>query len=330
MRPGSPKALLRALRVPACLITGTANVRYLAGFPTEGIILALPKRFLLFVSALERETADHAVSRGMRVFALSDLPGVLSEVLCCGFEADDVTIERKSRWKRKIPNTKFIPFAGILDEFRRQKSPEELRCIRRAERITMEILRRIPGALRSTTTEEQLARKMQMWALELGAEGMAFDPIVAFGTHTSIPHHRPTSRTLQRSHLVQIDVGAKFRGYCSDRSEVFFTAKPTKLQAKIYATLCEARDRAMEAAKPGVTTHTLDKIARDILAREGVEEEFCHGLGHGVGLEIHEGITLSQKRPAEELLKHEVITIEPGVYFPGKFGMRVESMVYVS
>jgi Xaa-Pro aminopeptidase len=168
-----------------------------------------------------------------------------------------------------------------------------------------------------------------MWALELGADGLAFDPIVAFGTHTSSPHHHPTSRALQKGHLVQIDVGAKVKGYCGDMSEVYFTAKPTALQKKVYDTLTEAKNKAMRSVKAGVTTHALDRIARDVLKRDGFDAYFTHALGHGVGLDIHEGVTLSQKAPAQTLLAGEVITIEPGVYFDGKWGMRVEDMIVV-
>jgi Xaa-Pro aminopeptidase len=219
---------------------------------------------------------------------------------------------------------------GVVEEFRRAKDEEELRQIRRAHRVTREILRRIPSALKVGITEEQLARRLAIWALELGADGLSFDPIVAFGTHTSHPHHTPTSRSLRKGHLVQIDVGAKVHGYCADMSQVFFTAKPTVQQRLVYDVLCGVQKRAMAAAKAGVTNHALDRLARDVFKKAGMEQAFPHALGHGVGLEIHEGVTLSGKREKMTLLKNEVITIEPGVYFEVKFGMRVEEMVYVS
>lgn len=265
----------------------------------------------------------------MTVIALEDLPTILKTIGQCGIEGDDVTIERLARWKHKYPSTKFVRTTGVIEEFRRQKTDLELRYLKRARRLTRELLRRVPSALRPGITEEWLARQLKMWALELGADGLSFEPIVGFGTHTAIPHHHPTSRTLQKGHLVQIDVGVLYKGYCGDMSEVYFTAPPSKYQKRVYRALNKAKNAAMDAVKPGVTNHKLDQIARHILAEEGIDQYFTHSLGHGVGLEIHEGISLSQKSPKTALVKNEVITIEPGAYFPGKFGMRVEDMIVV-
>ncbi|MDP6561596.1 MAG: M24 family metallopeptidase, partial [Candidatus Peribacteraceae bacterium] len=142
-------------------------------------------------------------------------------------------------------------------------------------------------------------------------------------------HHHPTSRKLKKGHIVQIDVGAKVNGYCADQSKIFFTAKKTPLQKKVYSALDRAKSESIKAIKPGVTNHKLDQIARSILKKEGLEQYFTHSLGHGVGLDIHEGASLSQKAKKTKLLKNEIITIEPGVYIPGKFGMRLEDEVIV-
>ena len=186
--------------------------------------------------------------------------------------------------------------------------------MRKAERITRELLRRIPVVLRHSLSELELSRKLNIWALELGAEGMAFESIFGFGSNTSIPHHRPTTRMLKKGHLVQIDLGAKFRGYCSDASEVFFTARPTDLQERVHGALVDAQKAALKLLKPGVSNRALDRAARAVLDEEGFDPYFTHALGHGVGLDIHEGVTLSSKAPETLLLKNEVITLEPGVY----------------
>src|SRR3989344_4025052 len=326
MRPKTPSAVLAQAKIQAFLVTDLTNIRYLTGLPVSaGAVLILPRRMLFFVDDRYRFQAEHRVAPSIGVRDIRDVAKFLEELKICGCEAETVTLQRFALWKKKYKNTKFVQCSNVIEHFRRSKEPEELRLMHRAERITEELLRRVPLALHKGTTELKLARQMQIWALELGADGLSFDPIVSFGTHTSSPHHHPTTRSLKKGHIVQIDIGAKVGGYCADRSEVYFTGKPTPLQERVYGALCEARDAAMQAAKPGVTTHALDKIARDILAREGIEQAFTHSLGHGVGLDIHEGATLSQKAPVEKILKNEVITIEPGVYFPGKFGMRVES-----
>lgn len=330
MRPKSPADLLKRASTQAFLVTDLTNIRYLTGLHlTAGVLLVLPKRFVLFVDSRYTQAAERAAGNVFTVSDSATLTDSLKKIRSIGFEADKVTMDRFGLWKKKFKSTKFVHHTDVVEHFRRGKTEEELAILKKAERITEELLRRVPLALKKGITEEELARKITIWALELGAEGMSFDPIVGFGTHTSSPHHRPTKRTLKKGHLVQIDIGAKYRGYCADRSEVFFTAKPSPILKKVYETLCLARDAAMEKAVPGASTHLLDRTAREVLKREGIEYAFTHALGHGVGLDIHEGVSISSKGKDEKLVRGEVITIEPGVYFPGKFGMRVESMVYV-
>lgn len=329
MRPTPAKLLARA-RTEALLISDLTNIRYLTGLElTAGFLLALPRRYVLFVDSRYSEMARRRAD-GFLVKDSADLVKTMEKIGECGIEADKVTIIRVVNWKRKFKNTKFVRTVGAVEEFRRQKDPEELSRLRRARKMTQELLRRVPSMLRRSITEERLARQLIIWALEMGADGLSFDPIVGFGTHTSSPHHRPTNRSLRKGDIVQIDVGVKYKGYCADMSEVFFTAKPSKVELKVYDALCEAKDAATLAVKTGVTNHTLDKIARDILRRENIEEYFTHSLGHGVGLDIHEGASISGRAPKQALLENEVVTIEPGAYFPGKFGMRVEDMVVVS
>jgi Xaa-Pro aminopeptidase len=330
MRPASPNVLLKASETPFFLVTSPANLRYLTGIPLHsGALLVTSKKFLLFVDDLSRYTADTQARPGITVRSLSEREKYFADIKFCGIEADRVTLAEKTFWKRRFPSVHFVPKSGIVESFRRDKDAEELRYTRMALKITEELLRRVPAMLRRKITEEKLARQLQIWALELGADGMAFDPIVAFGTNTGCPHHVPTGRLLKKGHVVQIDVGVKYRGYSADLSEVFFTAKPTEPQKNMLALVHEAATAAMKKVKVGASTRDLDTTARAVFKREGVEDAFVHSLGHGVGLEIHEGVSLSSKRPDVKLLKNEVITIEPGLYFPGKWGMRIERMMIV-
>jgi len=218
---------------------------------------------------------------------------------------------------------------GVVEEFRRTKNAEELRKFRRAQRITREMLKRVPTLLRRPISERAVAWKLREWAEELGADDLSFEPIVAFGTHTSRPHHRPTHRILQKGHIVQVDVGAIYQGYCADQSAVYFTERMTPLERRVHAAVSDAFETAMECTIPGASTKDLDRTARDVLRKHGFEEYFLHSLGHGVGLEVHEGPNLSSKAPEKKLLKNEIVTIEPGIYLPGKFGMRLETEVIV-
>lgn len=330
MRPKRPSTILDAAGTPAFLVNTLANIRFLTGLPmSAALLLVEPKRMTLFTDGRYVEVASRSVYPGIRVRESAAIADALKNVHRCGIEDAGLSIDRFRRWKSKFKNTKFVHTIGVIEEFRRAKDREELAKFRRAQRITREMIRRVPSCLRRPIREADLAWQLQVWARELGAEGIAFDPIVAFGTHTSSPHHRPTSRLLQKGHIVQVDCGAKYRGYCADQSAVFFTGKPTPLQKRVFAAVCEAKDAAIAAIKPGVSVRRLDAIAREALTKYGYEQFFCHALGHGVGLEIHEGVTLSQRAMDQKLLKGEIITIEPGVYFPGRFGMRVEEEIVV-
>lgn len=329
MRP-SPQKLLARAELPALLLSNLVNIRYLTGLSlSSGVLLVLPRSYVLFTDNRYREMAESRARRGVHVRDVAGLQRFLRGVSVCGFEEESVTIARLARWRSKFPNTKFVRSRSVVEQFRRQKDEEELRLIRRAQRIAEELLRRVPSQLRSTMTERGLAWKLQQWARELGAEGMSFDPIVAFGTHTSRPHHHPTDRLLLKGHVVQIDTGVVYRGYCSDLSRVYFTADPTPQQERALAAVTEAKDAVMGEVCAGASTRALDTLARSILKKHRMEEAFSHALGHGVGLEIHEGATLSSHAPDQTLLPGEVITVEPGVYFPGRFGMRLEEMVIV-
>jgi len=329
MRPPSSKILLRHAKTPAFLVTNLTNIRYLTGAEVSaGAVLFTPRQTQFFVDARYHEMAAGSAT-GCIVRPMDDLAKMLERISACGCEAETVTLAQKERWKKGFRSTRFFPKHGVVAHFRRSKDPDELRRFRRAQQITHELLKRLPATLRTGVTEREIAWKLLEWARSLKADGLAFDPIVAFGSHTSRPHHHQTTRALKKGDIVQIDVGARFEGYCADQSAVFFTGRKTQQQERALAAVQEAKREAERMVRAGVSTHALDRIAHSILKKHGVEEAFSHSLGHGVGLEIHEGVTLSQLRPDEKLLASEIVTIEPGVYFPGKFGIRLEDEVIV-
>ncbi len=330
MHPSSSLALLRHAGCPAFLVTNPVNILYLTGAEiSAGAVLALPRGYHLFVDGRYGEEVSHTLRAGVRVHERDQLHAFLQKLTRCGCEAESVTLGQCARWKRQFKNTKFVQCSNGVGAFRRSKDAEERVAFRRAQRITQAMLRRVPAALRPGVTERAVVWKLTEWAHALKADGLAFDPIVAFGSHTSHPHHHATDRRLKRGDLVQIDVGARFHGYCADQSRVFFTGRKTAEQERVLAAVKEAQSAALRAVKTGITTHELDRMARSVLGKYGLEKYFVHSLGHGVGLEIHEGVTLSQMRPEEKLQKNEIITIEPGVYLPGKFGMRLECEIIV-
>lgn len=329
MRP-SAKTLLLAAKLPAVLITEPVNVRYLTGFKGDSAsVLALPSGFILFADSLEYEAARSQKRKGVRLQTKErGFPEKMATVKQCGFEGWGVTFPMLARWKKQFKNTKFVQTLELVEGFRRNKDAQELKTMDYAHNITKELLRHIPTLLKPGVTERETAWQIETMARSLGADCMSFETIVAFGTHTSRPHHHPTDRKLRKGQLVQIDLGATYHGYCSDRSAVFFTGKPTPREQLVLKALEEALAAGKAAVKAGAPCSAPDKAARKVLTRYKLQRFFTHSVGHGVGLDIHEGVVLHE-RSKDLLLKNEVVTIEPGVYFPGKFGMRLEEMIIV-
>lgn len=321
----SCRRILATARVPYLLVTDPVNIRYLTGIDASvGFLLLSQFRAELFLDGRYIESAKTACRRGILVRPVEEFVPALRALRKVGIESHAITLERFRLWKRKFKNTKFIQTTRIIEEFRRIKRPDELAAIRGALRITHAILRRVPSMLKSGLSERNIALEIESLAIRAGADGMAFDTIVAFGENSSSPHHHPGSRCLRRGDLVQIDMGVRLRGYCSDVSRVFFTAAPTPEQRRVFRALQRAKRVAEHALVPGVTNRALDHLARRELRSAGLEEAFTHALGHGLGLAIHEQPSLSRKAPRAALLRGEVVTIEPGAYFPGVFGMRLE------
>ncbi len=329
MRP-SASALLAKAGLPALLLTDPISIRYCTGCTVSTGILAVSSgTYTLYVDARYTEEASLSALPGVRVRPLAAFADRLGTLRRWGIEADTLTVARLHRLQTQFKKTKFVQTSGLIEGFRRKKSPMEIRCLRSAEQRTRRLLRLVPSLLVPGITETGLAWILRMRAVEEGGDDFSFEPIVAFGDHTSRPHHHITDRRLVRGDLVQIDIGVRYKGYCGDLSDVFFTAPPTPEQRKAYGALKKAKNAAKKSIKAGVSNHLPDRIARDILGAAGLEDAFTHALGHGVGLEVHEGVTLSSHAKEQPLIAGEVVTVEPGVYFPGKFGMRLEDMVLV-
>lgn len=328
MRPSAPQ-LLKENDFQAFLVTNPVNVRYLTQTSVEnGMLVVLSKGFFLFVDGLEFEAVQKQVPSTVKIKPLDSLVAVLEKIKTCAFEEEHVTVARLKRWKKLFPRTSFTASHGVIEQYRRTKDKDELKSILKANSITEDILERIPSILKAGITEAGVAWIIESWAREQGAQKMGFDTIVAFASNTSRPHHRPTTKKLKKGDLVQIDMGLVINGYTSDRSAVYFTGKKTLQQKKALSALEEAKEAGIAAIEAGVACSEPDRVARAVLKKYGLEKYFIHSLGHGVGLDIHEGVSLS-KRSKQTLLEHEVVTVEPGVYFPGKWGMRLEDMVVV-
>ncbi|MBP9850396.1 MAG: aminopeptidase P family protein [Candidatus Peribacteraceae bacterium] len=321
---------LASLSVPAVIISNLTNIRYLTSIQASaGLLLVTKKQVVLFVDSRYSEVASRRAEKGIVIADPTELQRYLSRFKTLGFESDSVTVARLDRWKKQLKNKKFVQIKDFVEGLRAIKDIQELTTLTEACAITKMALRKISSMLRYGMTERELALDIYVYCMNNGADGMAFETIVGFGENTSKPHHRPSDRKLKKGDIVQIDMGAMYRGYCSDYSRVYFTSEPTPKQRKAYRALKEAKKAAEKILRPGVLNTKLDEEARRVLLRHGFDKEFSHSLGHGVGMDIHEGTTLSKRAAPVKLRKNEVVTIEPGLYFKGRWGMRIEDTIVI-
>jgi Xaa-Pro aminopeptidase len=217
---------------------------------------------------------------------------------------------------------------NIIDDFRMVKDPSELKKIKRSVNLISKILNQVIASIRPGMKENEIARFIENLAQDVGADGMAFPPIVASGPNSAMPHAVPTTRRIRPGEPIVIDAGVRVAGYCSDMTRTIFIGTPAREFKNIYRIVRKAQIAGINAIKEGVKSDLPDKISRDIISKEGFGDRFNHTLGHGLGLATHEGPRLGPGNPIP-LKQGMVLTVEPGIYLPGKGGVRLEEMVIV-
>ena len=320
---------LRASLEEPLLVTNGVNVRYLVGFSSSNAALFVePERVRLFTDFRYAETA-RAVEGVEFVETKRSLVGALAELLdgTVGFEADAVSY---ASWEvLRAGGLEVVPRRGLVEALRAVKDESELEKIRRAGEITSEGYARLADERFVGRTERELAWRLEDLFRELGADAPAFESIVASGPNAAKPHARPTDRTMEAGETIVIDAGAMVEGYNADCTRTFATGPlPEELKAAYQATL-EGQLAGLEAVRAGVTGIDADAAARDKIEAAGLGEHFGHGLGHGVGLEVHEAPRLSRES-SDTLVAGNVATVEPGVYLAGLGGIRIEDLVVVT
>ena len=326
------------LAVDALLVTRLSNVRYLTGFTgSNAQCIVGRERDHLFTDGRYDEQASHESPDVPRTIYLDGVPpyvGVATEgVGRLGFEGGYLTWTAWNRLAQVMGEARIelVPTAGAVEELRRAKEPAEVELLRAAQEATDVAFERVirGGGLREGMTERALAWALERAMRDAGADGMAFDPIVAFGEHAAEPHHHPTDRTLRSGDVVKTDFGALVAGYHADMTRtVGFGAVASELR-EIRDLVFAAQAAGIAAVRPGASLAEIDGAARRVIEDAGRGPNFPHGLGHGVGLDIHEDPFL--RRTTDEVLPlGAVVTIEPGVYVPGLGGVRIEDSVEVT
>lgn len=247
-------------------------------------------------------------------------------------ESMDMTLSRMSFLEKKFPDIEFIKsdeLSNNIYDMRTIKSTEEIEKIHKAQKIAEKAFDEILGFIRPGVTEREIALKLDNCMLENGAEGLSFETIALAGANTSMPHGVSGNYKVKNGDFVLMDFGAVYDGYHSDMTRTVCVGQPSEKMGKIYDIVLKAQLEALKKVKSGITGSELDGYARDIIDESGYGDFFGHSLGHGVGMEIHEFPTASSK--SETILKENmVVTVEPGIYLPGEFGVRIEDFVVVT
>jgi Xaa-Pro aminopeptidase len=325
------RSALDGLGAASFLVTNPVDVRWLTGFESSNAALAVSRERVVLltdgryvqaaraVEGVEVVSTERALMRdiGRRLGELAEAP--------VAFQADHVTVV--AREELGSGGTELVPARDVIVRLRAVKEEEELDAVRRAARIADDAYARLVREAFGGRTEAELAWTMERFLHEEGADGVAFPVIVASGPNAALPHHHPGKRRIEAGETVIVDAGARLDGYCSDCTRTFATGELPDELRRAYAVCRSAQEKALAAVRAGAPARELDAIARREIEESGLAE-VVHGMGHGVGLEVHE-LPVLRPEAEGELVAGNVVTLEPGVYLPGSGGVRIEDLVVV-
>jgi len=334
-RISAARECLSRCGVEALVVTHLPLVRYLTGFTgSDGaVVISATGQWFLTDSRYTTQAAEEAAGFTQVEYRgkLEGITSLLRQLPAgrVGFEAEQVTVAFHRGLADALPAVELVPLGAELDGLRMVKDAAEIRLLERSAELASTALLGILDRIRPGVSERELALELEFAMKRAGAEEKSFDFIVASGERGALPHGRASAKEIRSGELVTIDFGSVCQGYHSDETVTVAVCQPAERQREVYRIVREAHDRAIDAVRPGVILKELDAVARDFITQEGYGAYFGHGLGHGVGLEVHEKPTVSF-RGEEALVEGMVFTIEPGIYIPGWGGVRIEDTVVVT
>lgn len=322
---------IAGLGADALLVTAPANVRYLSGFtsPEDGVVLVTGDRAALITDG--RYTAQASGESRLEVVIMPSWEERLVEMVGGGrlaVESEHISLQRFERLTDLL-GAEPVATEAFLSSFRLIKTDEEIACLREAARITDEAFEKAVAVLEPGVREIEVALELERHMRLAGSDGPGFHIIVASGTRSAMPHGVASTKVVESGDLVTLDFGAVFHGYHADMTRAVAVGPITPELKRLFDAVSEAQEAALAAVGPGRSGRDLDAIAREALAGHDLAEAFSHSLGHGTGLEIHEGPRLSH-RSQDILAPGMSVTIEPGVYLPGFGGVRIEDLAVVT
>lgn len=333
--------LLRKNKIDALLLSNPFNLQYLLGFGPRGCmaLVSATAEILFSGPALHYEEARVKLKvPEVEILTEENFFKLIrtKKFKKIAFEPKSTSFFRFQVLNKKLKGIKLIPQEDLVESLRIVKEPEELKLIKKAARVIDEIWREMKRYIKPGFTEIEVANKIENLIRMTGANKAAFDLVVAGGPNSAFPHHGAGSRKFLNGDIIILDLGVNYQGYCSDLTRTVVAGKYKKLNEKIeisyplvYAAVLAAQKEAIKIIRPGVKCSEVDKAAREIIRKAGLEKFFIHSTGHGLGLEVHERPYLN-KKSKDTLKENMVITIEPGIYIPGWGGVRIEDMVLVT
>lgn len=330
---------LGELDLDGILVSDQSNISYLTGFPSRDSYLLLSKKGNFFITDF-RYINEARRNLKEKEFAIQKVNGSFFGLVGClasslkikhlGFEAKHLPFAEYEKIKEKLKKSAdFVPAYDLVEGFRQVKTKNELSKLRKAIDITVQAFGYAQTIIKSGITESELANKLEYFVKEKGAKGFAYPPIIASGENSAFPHHITSLRRLRKEGILLIDMGVEYEGYKSDLTRIFFLGTISPIFRRVYDIVLKAQERAIGHIKPGLAASQIDKIARQYIRQKGYGLYFGHSLGHGIGLDVHEEPHISSKNQ-NILNENMVFTVEPAIYLPGKFGIRIEDMVLVT
>jgi Xaa-Pro aminopeptidase len=322
--------------IDTVLITDKENIRYYSGFTgtfaflfinLEKSIIITDSRYTIRAS---EECPEYEVYQLKSGDNWVDNISISLKSKIVGFEGNNITVNMLEQFKGRInKQVEWKDFSTPITLGRVIKSEGEIKLIKSAINISDSAFNSVEKQIKAGITEKEISWEIEKTMRELGAESPSFDTIVASGVNGSKPHHSPTDKVIQEGEGIVIDMGAKYQGYCSDLTRTIFLGKPDSKFKEIYSIVLRSQMIAIETVKPNMTGEDIDLIAREIITNEGYGDNFGHSLGHGVGIEVHEGPGVGPN--SKNIIKSGMIyTIEPGIYIEGWGGVRIEDMVLMT
>lgn len=329
------KEYIKEKNIDGVYITNQTNLKYILGKEmADRIYINLDKTYIM-VGSIYLEEAKKLVADDCEIVNISDKSSkeILTNMLYeknIGIEFNDITVLHERKLLNEYKVKKIIDIQNIVEKIRQMKYNYELSNIKKACEITAKSFEHILQYIKVGQTERQIRNELNRYMFELGAEDLAFDTIVASGSNSSNPHAVVTDRVIQQNDIILFDFGARYNGYCSDMSRTIFVGEPNEEMINTYNIVLKAQKLGIDNIKAGVNVGHIHELIVNEFKKDNLEKFFIHTTGHGVGMDIHESPVIVDSNKEESFKKDMVVTVEPGIYFENKFGIRIEDTVIVT